>query len=53
LVFDYYRYLHSQASSLKPLPLVAAEQVGSGPDLYAKINIISSFLYQFLADVRV
>jgi hypothetical protein len=53
LALDHYRYLHSQASSLKPLPLVAAEQVGSGPDLYAKINIISSFLYQFLADVRV
>ncbi len=53
LALDHYRYLHSQTGNLKPLPLVAAEQVENGPDLYEKINIISSFLYQFLADVRV
>lgn len=53
LALDHYRYLHSQTGNQKSLPLVAAEHVGSGPDLYEKINIISSFLYQFLADVRV
>jgi len=53
LALDHYRYLHSQIGNLKPMPLITAEQVEKGSDLYEKINIISSFLYQFLADVRV
>ncbi len=53
LVLDHYRYLHSQTGNLKPMPLITAEQVENGSDLYEKINVISSFLYQFLADVRV
>jgi hypothetical protein len=53
LALDHYRYLHSQTGNLKPLPLITAEQVENGSDLYEKINVISSFLYQFLADARV
>jgi hypothetical protein len=52
LALDHYRYLHSQNGSMKPLPLIAAEQAENGSDLYEKINLISSFIYQFLADVR-
>lgn len=53
LALDRYRLLHNQAGIHRQQPLVIAEQVRNGPDLYEKINTISSFLYQLLADVRI
>jgi len=53
LALDRYRHLHNQDSILKPQPLIAAEGVRRGPDLYEKIDTISSFLYQLLAEGRV
>jgi hypothetical protein len=53
LALDHYRYLHDNTGPALPPELVVAERTGGGPDLYEKINTISSFLYQLLADVRV
>ncbi len=52
LALDHYRYLHSRTGNPGQLPLVSAGQAGSGADIYEKINVISSFLSQFLADAR-
>jgi len=53
LALEHYRYLHDRTGNFTSQPLIAAEGVGSGPDLYEKINTISNFLYQLLADVRI